>query len=62
MNKCCGRQNNRNNPIRTADRKRIEKPKNKSNIRDLWDNIVCQSTNNRDPTRERKRTGDRNDG
>ena len=39
--------------IRTADRKPNEKKKN--NVRDLWDNIKCQSMHNRDSKRRRER-------
>ena len=43
---------NGNYPIRTADRKPNEKKKN--DIRDLWDNIKCQSVHNRFQKEKRK--------
>ena len=44
---------NGNYPIRTADRKPNEKKKN--TVRDLWDNLKCQSMHNRDSKRRRER-------
>ena len=36
-NKCLGRQNNGNHPIRTPDRKnKLKKKRKESNIQDLW--------------------------
>lgn len=39
-------------------RQEFKKKKKESNIKDLWDNIKCDNTHNRNPRRGRKTKGD----